>query len=81
MLESDMHAWRYGSAPEWARYTRYLQLRLQMVGIPAERVKRMWYGNPATAQWEVSFPARMYAAATRVADALPFPKRVSTVSA
>lgn len=77
----EMHAWRYGSAPEWARYTRYLQLRLTLLGIPAKREKRVWYNDPATAQWEVSFPAEMLAAATRVADSIPFPRKISKVSA
>ncbi|WP_321471084.1 hypothetical protein [uncultured Paludibaculum sp.] len=80
--DAARHAWRYGSTEDWARYSARLAQGLVKAGVPdVQRQKRIWYDNPATAQWEVSFPERYLAIATRVGDGLYFPGELARIRA
>ncbi len=68
-------SWTYGTLPQWRRYAKRLASALTAAGVPdVECVKRIWYDNPVTAQWEVSFPIEHASTATRISDAMSFPR-------
>lgn len=66
-----MHSWSYGTIPEWRNYSKRVAAALRKAGIPnVTREKRVYYGNPLSAVWVVSFPLEHKSTATRVTDAL-----------
>jgi hypothetical protein len=70
----ERYKWRYGNSPQWARYSLRLARRLTKAGIPdVQRRKVVWYNDPATAQWEVSFPKIWLEEARRIADRMKWP--------
>ncbi len=49
--------YRYGHNTQQTAHSLRVFKALKKAGVPGVgRVKRVWYGDPATAQWEVSFP-------------------------
>jgi hypothetical protein len=68
------HEWRYGTIPEQRNHSARVARALTQAGIPdVTREKRVYYGDPATAVWVVSFPETYKATATRISDGILTP--------
>jgi hypothetical protein len=74
----ERHFWRYGNNKAQTDYSLRVADNLTAAGIPdVKRVKRVWYDNISTAQWEVSWPVEYTKLATEVTDAMWAPRKVA----
>lgn len=73
-LSLGVHAWTYGTIPAWRDFSRRVAEALKKAGIPdVQRRKMVYYDNPKTARWEVSFPEAYLRRATEISDAMQEP--------
>ncbi len=65
------HEWHYGTSETQRRRSIRVQKALTKAGVPGVlRQPRMWFDDPKTMVWAVSFPERHLALAELVTDRL-----------